>query len=147
MGININELNENSLQEAHRASVSEYAISRGITNIIAHAIAKETTKVIELLDHDSDLITILCPFGCTLLHIAVENNDLVLFNKLIQKDQIQDVINIQNISGDTALHEAIYLQRVGMVKKIIDQGADIHLKNIDNESAYELLSQHIPGFN
>ena len=47
-------------------------------------------------------------------------------------------LNEQNINGQTALHVAILAECTKIVKKLIQRGADINLRDIKNRTPYEL---------
>lgn len=71
--------------------------------------------------------------GQTPLHIAVRKGDLQVLEALLENDCVDEVINLEDNNGNTALHFAAGSWRrpqcAVMVQGLLEAGADVHHKN------------------
>jgi len=85
----------------------------------------------------------------TVLHLAVRNGDVERVKQWVERQSgaIQKItgmfnptdlaINRQNAQGETALHLAVMRNDLDMVNYLLDQGADITIKNENLQTAFE----------
>lgn len=84
--------------------------------------AKPTHPLIEkYFDQDDN--------GFTQLHIAILHNILPAINTLIQLAPSSSYLDIRNFCGQTALHLAVLLDQKLVVKKLINAGADVNIRD------------------
>lgn len=67
--------------------------------------------------------------GFTKLHIAILHNHQPAINTLISLAPSLQHLNIRNFCGQTALHLAVILGRHTAVRKLIDNGADVNVRD------------------
>lgn len=67
--------------------------------------------------------------GYTKLHIAILHNFERAINALVSLAHDSSYLDIKNFSGQTALHLAVLLGQVETVKKLINAGADINVRD------------------
>ena len=80
------------------------------------------------------------PNGNTLLHVAVQNNDLALVKKAIAWEV---PVNAKNNEGNTALLlAALNSKNPKILKYLLKQGADKSIKTEFGESAYDLAKEN-----
>ena len=75
--------------------------------------------------------------GISVLHMAASNNDIHLLDYIISLNDKNLDINIKNQDGWTAAHMAGWLDNFDSLNLLIENGADISLKNNNNLSTYE----------
>lgn len=67
--------------------------------------------------------------GFTQLHVAILHNIEPAVNTLIQLAPDSSYLNIRNFCGQTALHLAVLLDQHDIVKKLINAGADVNIRD------------------
>lgn len=67
--------------------------------------------------------------GYTKLHIAILHNIEPAINVLINYAPDSSFLNIKNFCGQTALHLAVLMSQSSTVKKLIDAGADVNIRD------------------
>lgn len=67
--------------------------------------------------------------GFTQLHVAVLHNIQPAVNALVQLAPDSSYLNIRNFCGQTALHLAVLLDQHDTVKKLINAGADVNIRD------------------
>lgn len=67
--------------------------------------------------------------GLTQLHIAILHNIEPAINTLILLAPDSSFLNIRNFCGQTALHLAVLLDQHSTVKKLINAGADVNIRD------------------
>ena len=77
--------------------------------------------------------------GNTPLHWACYNCADHSVNYLLA---FMENINVQNNIGQTALHIAIYTERIRIIKKLLNKGIDILIRDNDNRNAIQLSIQN-----
>ena len=106
---------------------------------LCRAAVFSTVDIIDLLINGGADIALTDKYGNTPLHKAVNNDEMDNLKCLIRYAP-KSVVNKQNGHDDTALQRAVDGKKVEMVKMLIDAGADVNIKNKDNETAlYSLL--------
>jgi ankyrin repeat protein len=73
-----------------------------------------------------------------LIH-AIIGRKTNLVNILLEKDSSK-IINLADNEGNTPLMNAVGIQDLEMVKLLIEQGADLHLKNDERQTALDIAS-------
>lgn len=67
--------------------------------------------------------------GFTQLHVAILHNIEPAINTLIHLAPDSSYLNIRNFCGQTALHLAVLLDQHAIVKKLINAGADLNIRD------------------
>jgi len=70
-----------------------------------------------------------------LLYICTNNLEMV--SKVVNKDNINSVIDIEN--GNTPLHMAIIMNNENMIRYLFECGGDLMIENKNNEDCLDLL--------
>ncbi len=86
--------------------------------------------------------------GNTALHYLVTHAMGTLLNQLVAKipDYLKKFINTQNAQGDTALHLAVKMRTDNdLIQKLCLLGADVNIRNKENQTPYHLLLQYHQG--
>lgn len=93
-----------------------------------------------LLKNEGLVVTKAQPNGNTLLHVAVQNNDLALVKKAIEWNV---AVNAKNNEGNTALLlAALNSKNTEILKYLLANGADKSITTDFEESAYDLASEN-----
>jgi len=101
--------------------------------------APSETKL-ALLKNEGLVVTKAQPNGNTLLHVAVQNNDLALVKKAIEWNV---AVNAKNNEGNTALLlAALNSKNTEILKYLLKNGADKSITTDFEESAYDLASEN-----
>jgi ankyrin repeat protein len=84
--------------------------------------------------------------GDTPLHLAVKKNnaDIVrVFITSIMKStrDIREIVNIQNLNGNTPLHEAMYNKSRDTLQMLLDHQADVNIRNGDGETILHIAAR------
>jgi len=81
--------------------------------------------------------------GNTPLHYATSANHVHVVEILLSNPKIN--INAQNNYKDTPLHKAAVRGAVGTIKLLVSAGANLEIKNQDNQRAKDLAKSHEIG--
>ncbi len=93
-------------------------------------------RIREALENKSADITKTDNKNNTVLHVAINLNDIDFLNYLLQKPNIDKIIDLANSYGETPLLTAIP-QNLDMVKMLLENGANHYVPN-DKNGAYPL---------
>jgi len=77
--------------------------------------------------------------GNTPLILSYKNNDLKIFNYLLEYYNINQTSN----SGNTILHYAIFDRKIDVTKQLLIMGANLHLKNDSNNSPMDVAFNYL----
>ena len=95
--------------------------------------AEDFEEVIEDNIEDSD--------GRNGAHLAAMEEDLVALQQMAESED-DEVFNYADTNGWTPLHEAARTLNLDIVKFIIEQGADVNARTLDESTAYDLAVAH-----
>jgi ankyrin repeat protein len=85
---------------------------------------------------DTGKLAVKDTYGYTVLHLAAAEGAYKLALALLKRNP--DIIDLQNIDGDTALHMAVLEDRLKLVELLLNNGADYNIKNYDGTTALDL---------
>ena len=75
-----------------------------------------------------------------LCHLESEDDSLAIADAILEQD-CSEVINLQDIGLNSALHHAVMTSKVEICKLLIEKGADLTLKNRDSMLAIDLANK------
>lgn len=74
--------------------------------------------------------------GKTVLHLAIQNNNSTLLESLLNSNNIQLILNLPDNNGTTPLMMAISQSNHELVLKLLDLGANLHIKEKKGKTAF-----------
>ena len=79
-------------------------------------------------------------FECTVLHQAAESMDIEYFQEFYNNATrpMGYLLNVQDANGDTALFRAIRAEKFDNCNFLIEEGADINIRNNEGKTAYDV---------
>lgn len=79
-------------------------------------------------------------YECTVLHEAAESMDIEYFQEFYynEKRPLNNLLNAQDANGDTALFRAIRSKMFDNCNFLIEEGADISIRNNEGKTAYDV---------
>lgn len=80
--------------------------------------------------------------GVTALHMAVENNDVLLIEILLSKDD--DIVNVEDDDGQTPLHWAARLNHLEVIQTLIKNNADKNILDSKGDKPIDILKRNNP---
>ncbi|KAF7232567.1 hypothetical protein EG68_05918 [Paragonimus skrjabini miyazakii] len=78
--------------------------------------------------------------SCLMLAVLGKHNDVVEF--LLRSEECEDLLEMTDDKGDTPLHAAVRLGSIQMTKMLIDKGADVLTKNVQQHTALHVAAIH-----
>lgn len=86
-------------------------------------------------------LTTITEDGDTILHLAIIHEDEQFAQQLIDIFP-KEVLDIQNNLYQSPLHLAVYLDLEGVVQRLVERGASLHLQDRDGNTALHVACQH-----
>lgn len=82
-------------------------------------------------------------YECTVLHEAAEWMDIEYLRKFYnnEKRPMKDLLNVQDINGETPLFRAIRSGRFDNCKFLVDEGTDISIRNHEGKTASDVATE------
>ena len=118
-------------QDQHGNTPLHIAASQGNVKIIDLLLGiKNTTQKVPLYT-DMAKLNIKNKKGDTFLHILFQNKlypnwDLI---GLLRREEIQSIINLQNVQGDTPLHKLAQVGNITLIKELLNYGVMMGIQN------------------
>lgn len=134
----LNEENKNKLAPTYTGNINECSID-GITPLHA-AIRQENYEMIErLLQMGASVNIQSLEMKQTPLHFAIQTKNVDIINLVLDhvKHDRND-INMQDNSGNTALHSAVQLGRIQIVEDLLKHEPNLDVKNNAGKTAADL---------
>uniref|UniRef100_A0A7N2KLD9 PGG domain-containing protein n=1 Tax=Quercus lobata TaxID=97700 RepID=A0A7N2KLD9_QUELO len=83
----------------------------------------------------------------TALHIALENNNLHAFKRLVRwlrknkRENAREILNRQDEKGNTLLHVAVSKNQTEAVRKLLNCGVNLKARNLEGHTAQDMLQE------
>ncbi|XP_030955403.1 ankyrin repeat-containing protein BDA1-like [Quercus lobata] len=84
----------------------------------------------------------------TALHIALlENNELDAFKRLVRwlrknkSENAREILNRQDKEGNTVLHVAVSKNQTEAVRKLLNRGVNLNVRNLEGHTAQDMLQE------
>jgi len=103
------------------------------------AVITRPYLITDLLNKKPELLHEINFKGETSLMVACKANNYKSVETLLNQDHIN--VNNQDKNGNTALHYAIQCRNPQMIQKLIECGANVQLKNSNDQSPYDLAME------
>lgn len=136
-------LNENSdTKSENHLSIVEYGTKKcNETSINTSDSRKfDILNVIKLFLDNGASVNIQNKLGNTLLHLAVENQNMEVVKLLLSNDKSN--INMANENGIVPLHQAICSgQNMDLIRLLVEEGADVNFRNKTGKTPFQLASE------
>lgn len=81
-------------------------------------------------------ILLASPAQATILHEAINNNDLKEFNRIMTSDKKNNLLELRDEVGRTPLLLTTQLNRVEMARILIAHGADVNARDAKQDTPY-----------
>jgi len=108
-----------------------------ITKVRSYLSTVDKNSLSKLLNQKSEST------GDTPIHGAVIGRNPLIVNLVLEtaKELGVSVVNVKSRKGDTALHVAVSLEAVDCVEVLLQNGADVGIKNSKGETAWDSVGQ------
>ncbi|KAL3841322.1 hypothetical protein ACJMK2_019484, partial [Sinanodonta woodiana] len=107
-----------------------------------HAAVNGHKDVVKLLVSEEAAADLVDNQGCTPLHLAAWRGNGEICQLLLASKTGANKVNVQNSSGDTALHMSAQYGYLAVVKVLVQHKANPSIRNLKEESPLDLAAQY-----